>query len=288
MKTNIVIHSDNLPVLKSLPSESVDLVYCDPPFNTGDNWAGGVGGFNDKWHDSVSAPAGLGWVETCFDEGSVNFIYYMAHRIIEIHRILKVTGHFFLHCDWRESAQLQVLCNFIFSKQRFKNEIIWQYPKSYAADQYQSLPKYFAIAHNSILWWERSSIAPFNPLYSDFTLKQIKDFFHHRDSKGNRYRTRAGKGRTRYYAKDSPGIPLTDVWSLNVAYPSERTGYPTQKPLALLNRIIKCGSMPEGVVLDPFCGSGTALLAARNADRQYIGIDSNDEAVQYSNMRLGN
>ena len=98
---------------------------------------------------------------------------------------------------------------------------------------------------------------------------------------------RASKGRIRYYAKDAPGIPMTDVWDLNVAYPSERSGYPTQKPKALLNRIIKCGSVEGGVVLDPFCGSGTALLSARNLGREYIGIDSNDEAVALSYSKLG-
>ena len=149
------------------------------------------------------------------------------------------------------------------------------------------LPKYFSVSHNSILWWERSSIAPFNPLYTDFTIKQIQEFFHHKDSKGRRFRTRAAKGRTRYYADESPGIPMTDVWVLNVANPSERSGYPSQKPMSVLNRIIKCGSSAGQLVLDPFCGSGTSLLAARNAKRDFIGIDANDEAVAISCNRLG-
>ena len=286
MQTNTVICSDNLPVLQGMPDASVDLVYTDPPFNTGKSLAGDTGGYVDIFKGATSVLSGFQWIADAFDSESVNYCVYMAYRLLEIHRVLKPTGHLFLHCDWRESAHLQVLCNFIFGKARFKNEIIWVYPKSYAIDQYQSSPQYFSIAHNSILWWEKSSIAPFNPLYMPFTPKQIKDFFHHKETSGRRFRTRAGKGRTRYYADEAAGLPMTDVWSLNVAYPSERVGYPTQKPLALLNRIVKCGSMPDGVVLDPFCGAGTALLSARNAGRQYIGIDSNGEAVEWSRRRL--
>ena len=286
METNTVILSDNLPVLQSMPDASVDLVYTDPPFNTGRSWAGGVGGYLDKFKDAQEVLAGFEWIEKAFDDNSIAYCYFMAHRILEIYRVLKPTGHLFLHCDWRESAHLQIICNFIFGKSRFKNEIIWVYPKSFSADQYQSLPQYFSIAHNSILWWEKSSIAPFNPLYMPFTQKQIREFFHHKDTSGRRFRTRAGKGRTRYYSDEAEGIPMTDVWSLNVAYPSERVGYPTQKPLALLNRIVKCGSARGGLVLDPFCGSGTALLSARNAGREYIGIDSNEEAVAWSLRRL--
>ena len=287
MKKNVVICSDNLPILQSLPSESVDLVYIDPPFNTGCDWSDGVGGYSDKFKESESLPESLGWIAEAFDEGSVPYISFMVPRLLEIHRVLKVTGHFFLHCDWRESAYLQTVCHFIFGKLRFKNELIWNYPKSYSADQYQSKITYFSIAHNSILWWERSSIAPFNPLFTPFSPKQIKEFFHHKTSDGRRFRTRAGKGRTRYFADEAQGIPMTDVWKLNVANPSERVGYPTQKPLALLNRIVKCGSSPGGLVLDAFCGAGTALLAARNAGRDYIGIDCNEEAVAQSNLRLG-
>ena len=287
MQTNMIIHSDNFPVLQSMPDESVDLCYIDPPFNTGGNWSGGVGGYSDKFHEIVPVPQGMGWIDDVIDANSRNYIAYMAWRLLEIHRVLKLAGHFFLHCDWRESANLQILVNSIFGKARFKNEIIWNYPKSYAGDQYQSAPTYFAIAHNSILWWERTSVSPFNPLYMPFSTKQIKEFFYHKDSAGRRFRTRAGKGRTRYYADECDGIPMTDVWALNVAYPSERMGYPTQKSLALLNRIIKCGSDEGGLVLDAFCGAGTACLAARNNNRKYIGIDTNDEAVALSHQRLG-
>ena len=286
MKTNTVICSDNLPVLQSMPDASVDLVYMDPPFNTGRSWAGGVGGYFDKFKGAASILAGFEWIESAFDDASISYCYFMAHRLLEIHRVLKPTGHLFLHCDWRESAHLQVICNFIFSKVHFKNEIIWMYPKSYSADQYSSNPQYFPIAHNSILWWEKSSIAPFNPLYLPFTKKQLKEIFHHKDTSNRRFRTDTGRGRTRLYADEADGIPMTDVWSLNVAYPSERVGYPTQKPLALLNRIVKCGSMVDGLVLDPFCGCGTALLAARNSGRRYIGIDDNAEAVEWSRRRL--
>ena len=112
-------------------------------------------------------------------------------------------------------------------------------------------------------------------------------FFHYKDNDGRRFRTRKGKGRDKQYADIEPGIPMLDVWSLNVASPSQRTGYPTEKPLPLLNRIIQCSTKENDIVCDPFCGSGTTLLAARNLKRRYIGIDINNDAVLTSQKRLG-
>ena len=285
--TDCVLLGDNLPLLEKMPDACVDLCYADPPFNTGDSWSAGEGGYLDIYKTPVSPPKGMDWIEKAFDAGSVPYACYMAHRLIEIHRVLKETGHFFLHCDWRESAHLQVLVNFIFGKLRLKNEIIWSYPTSYSADQYSSKISCYSVAHNTLLWYARSTISPYYPQYTPFTMKQIKAFFHHKDSKGRRFRTRAKMGRSRIYFDDVPGIPMTDVWELGIAKPSERVGYPTQKPLALLNRVISCSTKEGDVVLDPFCGSGTTLLSARNLGRRYIGIDLNDEAIALAERRLG-
>ena len=291
MQVNKVLLGDNLPLLKNLPDESVDLVYADPPFNTGDSWSGDSGGYMDIYKEYVPAPAGLEWMDLVFDAGSVPYCNYMAHRLVEIFRVLKPSGHFFLHCDWRESAHLQVVVNWIFGKGRFKNEIIWCYPKSPVVNPYADKISCFSVAHNSILWWEKSTLAPFNPQYNAYTPKQIRKFFHHRDSTGRRFRTRSGRGpslgKQRFYADEMPGIPLTDVWSLPIASPSERVGYPTQKPMALLNRIIASGSREGDLVVDPFCGAGTTLISARNLKRRYLGMDINEEAVLLAKRRLG-
>ena len=284
--TDKVLLGDNLPLLKNMPDACVDLCYTDPPFNTGDSWAGDKGGYVDQYIQPVAPPAGMEWIDAVFDAGSRAYCSYMAHRLIEIHRVLKDTGHLFLHCDFRESAHLQVIGNWVFGKARFKNEIIWSYPKSYSVDQFSSKISCFSVAHNTVLWWERTTLAVFNAQYNPYSSKQIREFFHHISSDGRRFRSRAGKGRKRYFAQDMPGIPMTDVWTINIALPSERSGYPTQKPLALLNRIISCGTQEGDLVLDPFCGAGTTLLSARNLNRRFIGIDTNKEAVALSERRL--
>ena len=126
METDVVVNADNLDYLKYLPDNSIDCIYCDPPFNTGDSWAGLDGGFVDIFKEPVLYPKGFAWLDDCIDDTlSLSYISYMAHRLLQIHRVLKSTGHFFLHCDYRESGNLRVLGDSIFGKPNFKNEIIW-------------------------------------------------------------------------------------------------------------------------------------------------------------------
>ena len=168
-----------------------------------------------------------------------------------------------------------------------KTKLSGHYPRSYAADQNTVSPSLFTVAHNTILWWQASPAAVFYPQYTPYSTKQIREIFHHEDVHGRRFRTKANKGRKRLFADDTKGIPMLDVWSLNVASPSQRSGYPTEKPLPLLNRIVQCSTKENDIVCDPFCGSGTTLLAARNLKRRYIGIDINNDAVLTSQKRLG-
>ena len=288
MQVNCILGGDNLPLLKNFPSASVDCVYADPPFNTGMAFQAHAGGYSDKFVEEVSAPVGFEWLtEGVFDSKSINYLCYMAHRLLEIRRVLKSTGHFFLHCDYREAGNLRVLGDFIFGKLRFKNEIIWRYPKSYNHDQTLVRVKYFPVSHNTILWWEGGVDAPFYPLHTPYTPKQVREIFHHKTPDGRRYRSRANHGRVKIFADECPGIPMLDVWDINVASLAQRTGYPTEKPMALLNRVISCSTQEGDVVLDPFCGSGSTLLTARNLKRKFVGIDINEEAVLYAKVRLG-
>ena len=288
MKNNTIFHGDNLPILKSMDSESIDLVYMDPPFNTGQNFAGEAGGYSDIFtrSEDVRIPPEVDWLSDAIDTLSLNYSAFMAWRLREIHRILKPTGYLFVHCDYREAAHLALLGHAFFTKVRFRGEIIWTYPTSYGGDHFSQKVSTFAIGHNNILWWEKSSLAPFFPLFKPYTLKQQREIFHHKDSEGRRFRTREEKGRERIYYDEAPGIPLTTVWDLKIASKHERTGYPTQKPLSLLKRIVQCSTSEGDVVLDPFCGSGTTLLAAKNLNRHYMGIDSNPEAVAIGKRRL--
>lgn len=288
MVLDTIHEGDNLPLLKSFPKSSVDCVYADPPFNTGSSFQAHAGGYDDKFLASVNAPDGFEWLKSgVFDVKSVNYLCYMAYRLIEIRRVLKATGHFFLHCDYREAGNLRVLGDYIFDRARFKNEIIWRYPKSYNHDQTLVRVKYFPVSHNSILWWEGGVDAPFYPLHTPYTPKQVRDIFHHKTAEGRRYRSRADHGRVRIFADECPGIPMLDVWDINVASLAQRTGYPTEKPMALLKRIVSCSTQEGDVVLDPFCGSGASMLTARNLKRRFVGIDINKEAVLYSEIRLG-
>jgi len=286
---NQILCGDNLEILTRMETGSVQLVYADPPFNTRASWQAGRGGYNDKWVDD-EYPAGWEWIALAFPAKSWAYAAFMIPRLLEMKRILADCGHFFLHCDWREAGTLRVLCDHIFGFANFKNEIIWKYPKAFTNDGSAGALKIslFTVAHNSIFWYRVSARSDdkFMPQYGPYTAKQVREIFHHRTTDGRRFRTRPTRGRTRIFADEAPGIPLTDVWDLPVAKPLERSGYPTQKPLSLLARIIKCGSEEGDLVLDPFCGSGTTLLAAKNEGRDYIGIDNNPEAVAVSRRRL--
>ncbi|TVQ57133.1 MAG: site-specific DNA-methyltransferase [Phycisphaerales bacterium] len=231
-----VIEGDASTILEDWPESSADLVYLDPPFNTGRAQTGRAGTYADRW-DSAEA-------------------YRNALRpvLAQAHRLLKPTGSILLHCDWRTCHYSRLELDGIFGEENFVNHLIWAYGLG------GSSPRRFARKHDDILFYGRSTSYYFDPPMVPATSARMR-------------------GELKK-ATDVLQIPAIN----NMA--RERTGYPTQKPLALLELLIRACCPAGGRVVDPFCGSGTTLVAARALGRRAVGIDRNPEAVRIARERL--
>lgn len=265
-----------------LADASVDLVYADPPFNsgkayfaTGDERAA----YDDRWRfDESEFERALTRIQlerlrttllTLRDligaSDALAYCVFLAPRIAEMKRVLKPSGSLYLHCDVRMSHYLRLMLDATFGHECFHNEIVWAYRTGGAGK------RHFSRKHDVILFYSASKHYTFHPQYE--RVRYAKPFFSAKqDAQG-------------YYAD----VLLRDVWEIpaviNVS--KDRTGYPTQKPMALLERIITASSNPGDVVLDPFCGSGTTLLAAQQHARTWIGMDANEDAIAVCKRRLG-
>lgn len=267
----MIYNSDCLEVMKSISDQSVDMIYLDPPFYTQkvqslSDTNGIKYEFSDTWNS--------------FDE----YLNYMRLRIEEMKRILKSTGCIFLHCDVSASHHLRILLDDIFGTENFRSEIIWAYKR------WSNSKKGLLSAHQNIFYYTKGNRYKFNILYSNYSVTTNVDQIlqeRERDSMGKVIYKRDEKG-TIVAAKEKKGVPISDVWNIPLLNPKakERTGYPTQKPIELLERIIKISTDEGDCVLDPFCGSGTTLVSAKLLGRNYIGIDINKDAVEISKRRL--
>ncbi len=267
---NRLILGDNLEILKNLESESVDLIYLDPPFFSNRNYEviwgdkGEVRSFEDRWAGGVD-----------------HYIAWLKERVEQMHRILKSTGSIFLHCDWHADAYIRVfILDKIFGQSNFVNEIIWCYNKWSVAG------RSFSKNHDSILFYSKSQNYKYNQQFQDRAASTLKRFGKNEiisavDNKGNRLPSQISE-------KESKGVKMYDWWQVPIIAPSgkERIGYPTQKPEALLERIIQCASNEGDVILDPFVGGGTTVAVAERLKRKWIGIDQSVQAVKVSEMRL--
>lgn len=267
----MLFNDDCLKVLKDLSTESVDLIYLDPPFFTQKvqklkNKKGKEYHFSDVWKSR--------------DE----YLKYIKVRLVEMKRVLKKTGSIFLHCDSSASWYLKLVLDDVFGEKNFRSEIIWTY-KRWSNSQKGLIPN-----HQTIFFYSKTNDFKFHTLYGDYSpttnIDQILQ-----------ERVRSGDGKTVYKrdcngevinGKAKKGVPLSDVWDIPFLNPKakERTGYPTQKPIELLDRIITISTDEGDVVLDPFCGSGTTLVSAKLLGRKYIGVDINPEAITLSQKRL--
>ncbi|OHC74908.1 MAG: DNA methylase [Rhodospirillales bacterium RIFCSPLOWO2_12_FULL_58_28] len=305
---NSLYYGDNLSILReSIQSESVDLIYLDPPFNSQANYnvlfkgASGnsadaqIEAFKDTWHWGEEA-------ESAFSEvlGSANtqaaellralrlflgendvmaYLAMMAVRLLELHRVLKPTGSLYLHCDPTAGHYLKILLDAVFGARNYKNEIIWCYRKwSVAAGQ-------FVRNHDDIhLVTKLPKGATFNVLYTDPSKGTMKRWKGHKQQAD----MEDGIRKASSLADEKAQSPMPDWWEISIINPNaaERLGYPTQKPLALLERIISASSNEGDVVLDPFCGCGTTVHAAHKLNRQWIGIDITHLAISLIERRL--
>ena len=312
--------ADNLDIMRGMNSASIDLIYLDPPFNSKANYAAPLGSeaagaaFKDTWglndinlawhgeikHEHKGLYALLQATRQVHGDSMMSYLIYMAIRIMEMKRLLKPTGSIYLHCDPNASHYLKLLMDAIFSKANFRNEIVWHYEK------WTNAAKYHQRNHDVVLFYAAGPTANFNKLYGEKTLRQAQLL-----KKGYNTGSSSGRKIVRIYDKENPNVKrkmadwlreeraiyevpkpkgkaLPDVWQMSAlnGRAKERLGYPTQKPLALLQRIINASSNEGDIVLDPFCGCATACIAAEKLGRQWAGIDISAKAADLVKLRM--
>lgn len=358
VQNRTIFSNDNLPVLRGIDTESIDLIYLDPPFNSNRNYAAPIGSeaagaaFKDTWtlsdvdnawHGEIAdrQPAlyqAIHAAELTHGKGMKSYLIMMAVRLLEMQRVLKKTGSIYLHCDPTASHYLKVTMDSIFRKRNFRSEITWKRTTStQKGSQHRSLR--WGNNADMLLYYAASSSTSLRP-ERELTEVEILKKFKHVDENGQRYYNDSshiwstpnmgerpnlcyewrgfvnphpsgwrlskerleeeyqkgnivirpdGKLERRKYLRDYKGASYGNIWN-DVLPPAreERTGYPTQKPVALLERIIKASSNEGDVVLDPFCGCATTCVAAERLQRQWIGIDISPKAVDLVRVRLEN
>ena len=337
---NKLYFGDNLDILKSLNKENpkgfIDLIYIDPPFNSQRNYnvlfeavelndtKAQKEAFADTW-SNVSYIDTLNEIlelnKNIYDflraldkistsKASVSYLTTMTIRIIYMHRLLKDTGSFYLHCDQTMSHYLKMICDFIFGWNNFQNEIIWLRTTNTGSSK--SIANKFSSDTDTILYYVKSPKFVFNRIYKDYG-KDYFGRFKFQDEKGyyrwqamktyspdklkelentNRLRySKNGKPEYKQYVETLRGVSLNNLWSdifhIN-PMANERLGYPTQKPEALLERIINASSNEGDLVADFFCGCGTTIAVSQRLKRNWIGVDISHLAVKLMVNRLAN
>jgi len=295
-RLNRVYHGDNLSVLRnSIGDESIDLIYLDPPFNSRANYkvqlrsGARIAAFDDTWHWGEEAELAFNAVMQrrggaaemlrsmrafLGESAMMAYLAMMAGRLLELRRVLKPTGSIYLHCDPSASHYLKILMDAVFGVEHFRNEIVWHYRR------WTGRAKKFQELHDIILFYTKSDAYTFNIQYTPYTEKSLarKQHRHTRIKGEDVFVTRI----------DENGVRENDVWQMQLlnSQSRERLGYPTQKPVRLLERIIESSSVPGDVILDPFCGSGTTLHAAQKLKRYWIGIDVARLAISLVQRRM--
>jgi site-specific DNA-methyltransferase (adenine-specific) len=260
--------------MRSIEPNSIDLIYLDPPF------------FTEKTHKLKNRERTL---EFSFDDvwgSNKAYADFLFERISFMKQLLKDTGSIFVHCDKSGEHIVRAILDNVFGADNFQSEIIWIYKR------WSNAKKGLLPSHQNIYFYSKSPEFTFNPEYTDYSESTNVDQIlqkRTRDIHNKVVYKREADGSTQH-ADEKRGVPLGDVWDIPYLNPKakERVGYPTQKPLLLLERIINIASNEGGTVLDPFCGSGTTCVAAQLLQRKFIGIDSSEEAARLAQSRLEN
>ena len=343
---NLLFYGDNLTIMKSFPSECIDCIYLDPPFNSNRNYnllyknATGapvpeqVDAFCDTWEldaekiDMIkNLPSVLRSYKT--DENIVIFwqmwmqalrrtqpkllayLIYMFYRFLEMQRILKKSGGIFLHCDPTASHYIKILMDSVFGYGNFRNEIIWKR----RGEKHNLAKKHMGKTHDTILYYGNSPSHHYNVVYLPYREEYLQATYKNKDEKGfySTFPATNEKGgnkeyefmgikrawrfdkkkmqqlydnnmltqskptspfRYKKYLETAKGVPIQDIWDdIPAIRGKDDIGYPTQKPLLLLQRIVEASCPLGGVVFDPFCGCGTSIYAAHLKQRKWIGCD---------------
>ena len=275
---NLLVRGDNLAALEALLPRfegRVDFVYVDPPFATGEHF----GAFDDRWPDLDA------------------YLAMLAPRLRALRALLSPRGSMVVHLDWHAGHLVRRMLGDLFGEDNSLGEIIWAYGSPSGG---RAAGRKLVKAHDVLYWFARERGAHiFHPQRVPYSERYLRDWFRYVDDEGRRYRKRWRDGGRveRQYLDESPGMPLSSVWNdiqqvyadpraYKASVKSDVTGYPTQKPVALLERLVGLASDPGGIVLDAFCGSGTTLVAAARLGRAFVGIDAQPRAVHVAHKRL--
>lgn len=272
METNKIIHGNCIEKLKEIDANQVDLIYFDPPF------------FTQKKH-SLSNRTNYKTYEFDDKYSSIDsYLLLIENTLVQCKRVLKSTGSVFLHCDKTASHNIRTVLDKIFGNENFQSEIIWSYKR------WSNAKKGLLNSHQIIFFYSKTTDFKFNTLYTNYSATTNLDQIlqdRERNENGKSAYKKDEKGNI-LLGKEKKGVPLSDVWEIPFLNPKakERTGYPTQKPVLLLNQILNIATDEGDLVLDPFCGSGTTCVSAKLLKRNFIGIDISKEAVELANSRL--
>ena len=296
LKNRTIFCRDNLDIMRGINDNSIDLIYLDPPFNKKKEFSAPIGrsaegaSFKDVFRKDDVKEEWLGLIADQYPVlyeylngiGNIDhksnkyYLCYMAVRLMEMRRILKPTGSIYLHCDQTMSHYLKLLLDCVFGGDNFQNEIIWSYKTGGTSS------KRFSKKHEAIFFYSNSNNYTFNPLKEKSYTKSTS-----RKAGIHNY----GQANAQFW-EDDRGVynmvNMRDVWEISYisSTSKERSGYPTQKPLVLMERIIEASSNKGDVILDPFCGCATTCVAAEKLERKWVGIDISEMAYKLVNERI--
>lgn len=272
METNKIYHGNCVEKLKEIEAKKVDLIYFDPPF------------FTQRKHSLTNKDNSKTYEFDDKYNSIQEYLELVENVLLESKRVLKNTGSVFLHCDKTASHNIRVVMDKVFGRENFQSEIIWSYKR------WSNAKKGLLNAHQVIFFYSKTQDFKFNTLYTDYSATTNLDQIlqdRERNENGKSVYKKDENGNV-ILGKEKKGVPLSDVWEIPYLNPKakERTGYPTQKPVLLLNQILNIVTDESDLVVDPFCGSGTTCVSAKSLKRQFIGIDISKDAVELANSRL--
>lgn len=275
IEVNNLYQGDCLDLLTKMNDKSVKLVYMDPPFFTQKKQT-------QRRRDNNES---ISFSDTWKNEK--HYIDWLRDRIKEVRRVLMDEGSIFVHCDWHSSHRIRLTLDEIFGIDNFRNEIIWTYKR------WTNSGDFLQRAHQSIYFYSKSKKTRINTIFGSYSPTTNLDQIWQkrtRDEDGRSKTLVDENGKYVPLSKAKAGVPLRDVWEIPYLNPTakERVGYPTQKPLELLEKIISIGSDVGDIIMDPMCGSGTTLIAAKITNRKWIGMDISKEALGIAKNRLEN
>lgn len=272
METNKIYHGNCIEKLKEIEANKVDLIYFDPPF------------FTQRKHSLTNKDNSKTYQFDDKYNSIEEYLKLVENVLLESKRVLKNTGSVFLHCDKTASHNIRVVMDKVFGRENFQSEIIWSYKR------WSNAKKGLLNAHQVIFFYSKTQDFKFNTLFTDYSVTTNLDQIlqdRERNENGKSVYKKDENGNV-VLGKEKKGVPLSDVWEIPYLNPKakERTGYPTQKPVLLLNQILNIVTDEGDLVVDPFCGSGTTCVSAKSLKRQFIGIDISKDAVELANSRL--